>query len=303
MSVRGGFWGLLALCLCACSSEPISEASQPDRNPPPWEAWAHTNPAWIAPVQPFTIIDNIHFVGTQGISSFLITSDGGHFLLDGGLPQNAPMIAQNIKALGYDISDVKILLNSHAHFDHSGGLAALKTMSGAKLYASQGDLSALEGGFYLGAEDKPQYSAPPVKVDTVIAEGDVLRLGETSLTARMTPGHTRGCTSWTMNAHQGGEQYEVLFFCSISVAGNRLIPPQYEGIVQDYQNSFEAMRSWQPDIFLGNHTGFFRLKDKRAKQLKGETQAFVNPKEFSNYLRKSEAKFNVSLARASAAHE
>ena len=256
MDVRGGFWGLLALCLCACSSEPISEAVQPDLSPPPWEAWAHTNPAWIAPVQPFTIIDNIHFVGTQGISSFLITSDEGHFLLDGGLPQSAPMVAENIKALGYDISDVKILLNSHAHFDHSGGLAALKKMSGAKLYASQGDRSALEGGFYLGAEDKPQYSAPPVKVDKIIAEGDVLRLGETSLTARLTPGHTRGCTSWTMSARQGEEKYDVLFFCSISVAGNSLIPPQYEGIVQDYQNSFETMRSWQPIYFLAITQGF-----------------------------------------------
>ncbi len=148
-------------------------------------AWATSNPDWVEPVEPFRVYDNVYFVGSRGLSSFLIVTPEGHFLIDGGLPENAGMIAASVKALGFDMRDVKYLLNSHAHFDHSGGLAALKAMTGATLIASDGDRSALEGGFYLGSEDEPDLGAPPVKVDRTIDDGEMVTLGGVTLAAHL----------------------------------------------------------------------------------------------------------------------
>jgi metallo-beta-lactamase class B len=265
---------------------------------PPPSPWAASNPSWVEPFEPFEIADGVYFVGTKGLSSFLITTPEGHFLLDGGMPENAAVIAKNIEALGFSLRDVKYLLNSHAHFDHSGGLAALKKKTGARLVASDGDRSALEGGFYLGSEDDENLNAPPVAVDQSIADGEALILGGVALTARLTPGHTRGCTSWTMTA--GG--HDILFFCSASVAANRLVnPPQYEGIVDDYRATFEKTRGWRPDIFLANHPEFFGLEERRARQLGGDEDAFVDREAFPALMTKLEAAFEKSLAEQTAA--
>ena len=265
---------------------------------PPASPWAAGNPSWVAPAEPFMIADGVYYVGTKGLSSFLIATPEGLFLLDGGLPENAAAIAKNIEALGFSLRDVKYLLNSHAHFDHSGGLAALKAMTGAKLVASQGDRSALEGGYYLGSEDDDDLDAPPVAVDRTIADGEALILGGVSLTARLTPGHTRGCTSWTMTA--GG--YDILFFCSATVAANRLAsPPQYEGIVEDYRATFEKTRAWRPDIFLANHPEFFDLEKRRARQRAGDEDAFVDRDAFPALMTRLEAAFEKALADQTAA--
>ncbi len=263
------------------------------------EQWAQAFPSWGANIEPFQIIDNVYYVGTEGLSSFLITTPEGHILLDGGLPQNAKLIAQNIVDLGFALADVKILLNSHAHFDHSGGLSSLKEMTGARLIASEGDRSALEGGFYLGAEDKDEYAAPPVAVDALIKDGETVTLGGEVLTAHITPGHTRGCTSWTMTAVQDDTPREVLFFCSATVAGNSLIPPQYEGIVEDYRLTFKKTRDWNPDIFLANHSAFFAMAEKREAQLSGDRHAFFDRAGFRTMMDKLENDFEASLAKAS----
>jgi len=178
---------------------------------PKWDPWAVSNPHWAKSAPPFNVLGNVYSVGTAGLSCFLITTDDGHILIDGGLPGYENIIIDNIAELGFDIKDVHYLLNSHAHFDHSGGLARLKELSGAEMVASEGDRSALEGGFYLGSENNKRFSAPPVKVDQIINDGETLSLGDVKLTANITPGHSRGCTSWTMTLVESGVAYEALF--------------------------------------------------------------------------------------------
>lgn len=304
---------ILGVTIVGCAPNTSSESSgapPPEKNssiPPstsidktsrPWDQWGTRNPSWVKNIAPFSILGNVHHVGTSGLNSFLITTEDGHILLDGNLPQSAGDIAANIKTLGFDIADVKILLNSHAHFDHSGGLARLKELSDAQLISSQGDVSALEGGFYLGAEDNENYAAPPVKVDRIVKDGEQVTLGGTTLTANITPGHTRGCTSWSMTITADNIPYETLFFCSATVAGNSLNPPQYDGIVEDYKHTFETTRNWTPDIFLAHHSIFFDLHKKRKAQLEGNPLAFVDRKKFPRLIRRMERDFILALNKA-----
>jgi metallo-beta-lactamase class B len=256
---------------------------------------------WNEPIEPFRIIDNIYYVGTKGLGVFLIVTAEGHFLLDGALPESAPLIERNIRTLGFELSDVKYLLNSHAHFDHSGGLAQLKRSTGAQLIASEGDRSALEGGFYLGSEHVEEYRAPPVDVDRVVADGDTVALGGVTLTANLTPGHTRGCTSWSTPVSEGGRTLQALFFCSSSVAANRLgQPPQYAGIVADYEKTFARARTLKVDVFLAGHTEFFDLQGKRERLGEKGANPFVDSSEFAAYIKRSEEAFRRELARQQA---
>ncbi|MEM9262589.1 MAG: subclass B3 metallo-beta-lactamase [Pseudomonadota bacterium] len=255
-------------------------------------------PSWYQNTAPFRMIGNIYWVGPKGLGAFLIPTDDGHILIDGGVPENAPMISENIRALGFDIEDIRILLNTHAHFDHAGGLAALKDETKARMLATEGDRSALEGGFYLGFENRHELDFPPVAVDQVIQDGDTVSLGNVSLTAHLTPGHTRGCTSWTMTVDEGGETYEVLIFCSASVAANRLAgPPQYDGIVDDYRSTFAKTKDWRPDVFLSNHAEFFDMEEKRARLEDGDALAFVAEDEFPKFIARAEAAFKIALGR------
>lgn len=263
----------------------------------PRDKWAKANPDWVEAIEPFKVVDNIYYVGTRGIASFLLTSDQGHVLIDGGMPQNAGLIANSIKSLGFGIRDVKILLNSHAHFDHSGGLAELKELSGATMAASVQDKEALETGLYAGS-DNPSYSAPPVKVDKTIEDGESITLSTIKLTANLMPGHSPGCTSWSTKATHQGESYQVLFFCSATVAGNRLVgPPQYPGIVADYRHTFKKSKTMTVDILLANHPFFSELHDKRKRVLGGETDAFIDAEEFSQLMQRLEADFERKLTQ------
>jgi metallo-beta-lactamase class B len=253
--------------------------------------------SWSKPTAPFRIIGNVYYVGTEGLASYLVATPQGHVLIDGGLPQAAPIIASNIETLGYSVRDVRYLLNSHAHFDHSGGLAQLKQATGAQLVASEGDRSALEGGFYLGYEDNHELDAPPVNVDRAIRDGDTVTVGGTTLTANLTPGHTRGCTSWSMPVSEGGRAYRLLFFCSSSVALNRLVgPPQYPGIIEDYERTFARARKMEVDVFLAPHPEMIGLKEKRALIRENGSNPFVDPKAFAAFISRSEADFRKQLA-------
>jgi len=264
-------------------------------------AYAQAN--WNTPTEPFHVIDNVWYVGTEGLSSFLFTTPEGHILLDGATPQAAPMIAANIAKLGFKPGDVKILLNSHAHFDHSGGLAELKRGTGAKLHAMEGDVSALEGGFYLGSESVKAMDAPPVKVDIVLKDGDTVSLGGFTLTAHLTPGHSRGCTSWGATLKDGGKTYEALVFCSASVAANRITPPlQYEGIVQDYRSTFAKTKAMKVDIPLSPHPEFFQLleKSRTAKADPDGPNLFIDPAGFAPFMARQEAAFETALKERTA---
>lgn len=305
---------LLSLAACAPNPDIAKTATEDPRNAPSetiatnkvspenLAKWRRDNPSWYAAVEPFRIIGEkgagVYYVGTEGLGMFFIPTKDGHIVIDGGMPDQGPMVADAIAQLGYDPKDIKVLLNSHAHLDHSGGLADLKALSGAQMIASAGDRSALEGGFYLGSEDEDFLNAPPVKVDRIIADGETVSHGGVTLTAHITPGHTRGCTSWTMNSRQDGKTYEVLFFCSATVAANRLVnPPQYEGIVEDYRKTFDKIRDWKPDVFLANHPGFFGLAKKREKQKAVDALAFVDDQAFGKFITTIEGWFKDGLRK------
>ncbi|GAB5482474.1 MAG: subclass B3 metallo-beta-lactamase BJP-1 [Parasphingorhabdus sp.] len=316
--LKMGFLALPLLSLAACTPGPdltespknagmIKTESLPENrvSAENLAKWRKDNPSWYAAVEPFQVIGEdgagIYYVGTEGLGMFFIPTQDGHIVIDGGMPDHGPMVAEAITQLGYDPKDIKILLNSHAHLDHSGGLADLKAMSGAEMIASEGDRSALEGGFYLGSEDQDFLFAPPVKVDRIIADGEKVSHGGVALTAHITPGHSRGCTSWTMDIEQGGKYYEVLVFCSATVAANRLAnPPQYEGIVEDYRSTFDKTRDWTPDVFLANHPGFFGLMKKRERQRAGDPLAFVDDQAFGKFIVRVEGWFKDALQKQSA---
>lgn len=259
--------------------------------------WAKSNPSWVERVPPYQIADNLYFVGTTGLAIFLITDEAGHVLIDGGLPGYEGQIVTSMSELGFAIEDVRILLNTHAHIDHSGGLARLKALSGAQLFASQADRGSLETGLAVGFEDNPNYATPPVVVDREVSDNEVVELGRIRLTAAITPGHTPGCTSWWLTVEHGGTPQRALIFCSATVAGNRLVDPvQYEGVVEAYQGTFARTRHWRPDIFLANHPGFARLKAKHLAQRAGDENAFIDREGFPRMMERLEEAFAKQLA-------
>jgi metallo-beta-lactamase class B len=257
---------------------------------------------WTQPFAPFRVIGPVYYVGSAGLSSWLIKTPKGLILLDVGVPGNADMVEKNIQALGFHLHDVNILLNSHAHFDHSGGLAKLKTDTGAVLMASAGDRYALEKGVYPGSESLHVLDFPPVKVDRVLKDGDKVSLGGVTLTARMTPGHTAGCTSYLLPLRDNGQPHTAIFFCSATIAFNRLTPnPQYPGIVADYRKTFALAKTLKADIYFAPHAEMFDLAGKRARIAPGQPNPFVDPGEFQRAVARFETDFDTGLAKQQAA--
>lgn len=259
------------------------------------------SPEWTRPIAPFRVIDNVYYVGSAGIAAWIIKTPAGLILLDAGMPEFASTVEANIRALGFRLADVKIMLVSHAHFDHAGGLARIKSDSGARLIASQADRYALEKGVYEGYEDIPDFNQPPVKVDQIIADGGKVSLGGTTLTAMITPGHTRGCTNYLLRVHDQGKPHTAFFFCSASVAANRLVPrPQYPGIVADYQRTFARLKTVKADIFLAPHAEFYDLAGKRARLGQPGPNPFIEPGEMHETIAAIERDFIKALAEQSA---
>ncbi|HEY1962944.1 MAG TPA: subclass B3 metallo-beta-lactamase [Rhizomicrobium sp.] len=254
-----------------------------------------------APVAPFRISDDIYYVGASDVTSFLIVTDAGLIVTDGGFAETAPQILANIKTLGFDPKNVKILLNSHAHFDHDGGLAALKAATGARFLASRGDAPVLESG---GESDfanlGPLHRIAPIKLDGYLADGEKLTLGHTALTIHLTPGHTRGCTSWSMTTHIAGKPERVLFICSLTVLPDYSLvkKPSYPGIAADYAHSIALLRSLPCDVMLASHGSFFHLAEKRAA-LATNPAAFVDPASCKTYLDQADAAYRAALAKES----
>lgn len=255
------------------------------------------------PIEPFRIAGNLYYVGASDIASYLITTPAGHILLDGGYAETAPMIEANIRKLGFKVEDVKVLLNSQAHFDHAAGFAQLKRDSGANLDVMRGDAELVErggrGDFFFG--DK--YPYPPAKVDRVLHDGDTVSLGGTAMKAVLTAGHTRGCTTWTTVVHDAGRTLHVAFVCSQTVLNgyNLVNNPQYPNQAQDYRDGFRKLRLLPCDIFLGAHGGFFDLEGKRAK-LKADpkTNPFIDPRAYRNYVDMMERNFEAELTKQEA---
>jgi metallo-beta-lactamase class B len=251
------------------------------------------------PVPPLKIAERIYYVGTNEIAIFLIDTGAGLILLDGGYEPTPPQVLANIRTLGFDPRRVRYLLNSQAHFDHAGGLAELKRVTGATMLASVADAEILGRGgrwdFYWG--NKVEY--PPVRVDEAVADGQQLKLGKVVLTAHLTPGHTPGCTTWTMPVVEKGRTYTAQFNCSTSVPGYKLLGiPRYRGVIEDYRATFLKLRALPCDIFLGAHASFFRLEEKRkALAADPARNPFIDPEGCRRHLDRSEQAFEEQLAR------
>ncbi|MGA9773374.1 MAG: subclass B3 metallo-beta-lactamase [Blastocatellia bacterium] len=258
-----------------------------------------TSRLWNRPVEPFRIIGNVYYVGATEVSSFLITTPKGHILLDSGFAETVPLIQANFKKLGFKIEDVKILINSHAHYDHAGGLADLKELTGAKLMTTEADAVLLASGGKGDFRWGDSLSYKPVKADRLLRDNDRVELGGITLTARLTPGHTKGSTTWMMQVEEAGRKFDVIFAGSISAPGYKLIDePNYPGIIGDYDYTFQLLKSLHCDVFLGPHGSFFSLLDKAARLKQGEkNNPFIDPKGYRDFIEGSEKAFREQLEK------
>src|SRR3954471_2202876 len=217
--------------------------------------FAQVNSGWTEPFPPHHIVGNIYYVGSKGLASFLITTSEGNILVNSSLETSVPQIRASVKKLGFHFSDTKILLISHAHWDHCTGSALVKQLTGAKYMVMDADVPVIEAGgkgdFQYG--NSPSSRFKPAKVDRVLHDGDQVKLGDTVLVAHLTPGHTKGCTTWTMRARDGGKTYDVVIVGSPNVnEGYKLVHnAPYPNIAQDYEKMFHTLRSLPCDVFLG----------------------------------------------------
>ena len=252
---------------------------------------------YSAPVQPFRIVGNIYYVGGANISSYLITTPQGHILIDTGMKEMHEVIKNSVGKLGFKTSDIKIMLSSHAHFDHIEGHAAIKKLTGAQVMAMAGDAEALESG-----KDNSALGAigwEPVKVDRVLKHGDTVSLGGTTLRAVHSPGHTQGATTWITTVEDEGRQYTVAFLGGTTPNGG--VPlfnnPRHKAVIEDTQRTFTRLKAEKvPDIYLVGHPqAMFAGKVERIKA--GDTpHPLLNGAAWTKQIADAEANFQKRVA-------
>jgi metallo-beta-lactamase class B len=268
---------------------------------------AQAGKEFLVPFPPHHVIGNIYFVGSKSLGIYLITTPQGHILINAGLADSVPGIQQSVAQLGFRFSDIKILLISHAHFDHDAGAAQIKELTNAKYMVMDADVPVVESGgkedFFYGQTKDMRY--PPAKVDRVLHDGDTVKLGDAVLTAHLTPGHTKGCSTWTMKVQDGGKSYDVVIVGSPNVnEGYKLVNNAvYPRIASDYERMFEVLRALHCDVFLGAHGGYYGMEAKYARMKDGDANPFIDPDGYKNYVNEREAAFRAELAnQRGAAH-
>jgi metallo-beta-lactamase class B len=241
---------------------------------------------------PHKIIGNLYYVGTRTLGSFLVTTPQGHILINSDYERNVPTVRGSIEQLGFKYSDIKILLGSHAHADHMEGDALVKQLSGATVMAMAEDVPALE---------KMMPGGKPHPIDKVLHDGDEVNLGGMTLVAHLTPGHTRGCTTWTFKEQEGGKSYDVLIIGSVGVnPGMKLVNnPDAPQIVEEFNRSFATLRKFHPDVPLGSHPGMYSMAEKYPKVGKGPNP-YIDPAGYTAELDIVEGVFRSVLAQQSA---
>ena len=263
------------------------------------------DPNWTEPFPPFQISGNLYYVGSKGLANYLITTPQGHILINSDLEANVPVIRASVEKLGFRFGDIRILLISHAHWDHDAGSAMIKQITGAKYMVMDADVPVVESGgktdFQYGSMPTTLY--PPTKVDRVLHDGDKVQLGGAVLVAHLTPGHTKGCTTWTMKVREGGKAYNVVIVGSPNVndgyklVGNTLYP----GIAEDYERTFRVLKSLPADYFLGAHGSYFDMEAKYARLKEGAPSPFIDPDGYKQYVAQREQAFRTELAKQRAA--
>src|SRR5277367_1567646 len=266
-------------------------------------AFAQANPGdWTEPFPPFHIAGNLYYVGSKGLANYLITTPQGNILINSDLEANVPMIKASIEKLGFKFSDTKILLISHAHWDHDAGSAAIKEATGATYMVMDADVPVVESGgkadFQYGNADLYR----PAKVDRVLHDGDEVKLGGTVLTAHLTPGHTKGTTTWTLDEPEGSRFLHVVIVGSPNVnPGYKLVGNKvYPQIAADYKRGFAVLEKLPCDIFLGAHGSYFDLVGKYPRWRDGDKNAFIDPAGYKAYIVDREQTFEKELQRQSA---
>ncbi len=270
------------------------------------EAPARSDPKdWSEPFPPHRMIGNVYYVGSKGLAAYLITTPQGHILINSNLKTSVPLLRESIEKLGFRFSDVKILLISHAHFDHDGSSAEIKKLTGAKYMVMDADVPVVESGgesdFQYGDDLALRY--PATKVDRVLHDGDEVRLGDTVLVAHLTAGHTRGCTTWSMKVQDGGKSYNAVIVGSPNVnPGYKLVNnAKYPEIARDYEHGFQVLKSLLCDVFLGAHGAYYDMEAKHARMSAESNSAATNPyidlEGYKSYVTEREQAFRAELQK------
>jgi metallo-beta-lactamase class B len=262
-------------------------------------AWAARNPDWLTPVKPYRIADNLYYVGSKDLASFLVTTPEGDILINSSLEESVPLIRRSVEELGFRFSDIKILLISHAHVDHAAGSARVIALTHAKYMVMDGDVPVVESG---GRKDFafPNVHYPGAKVDRVLHDGDEVRLGWVVLVAHKTAGHTRGCTTWTMKTADKGKPLNVVIVGSWSVLSEyRLVGPKasYPGIAEDYAQQFRVLKGLPCDVFLASHGSMYDMLEKRARMREGRENVWVDPAGYRAEAVEREEAFEAELKK------
>jgi metallo-beta-lactamase class B len=254
---------------------------------------------WLQPFPPFRIAGNLYYVGSRGLASYLVTTSEGHILINSNLEESVPMLRASIEKVGFKYNDLRIVLISHAHFDHNAGSALIKKQTGAKYMVMAEDVSTVESGgttdFNYG-NDKGTYY-PRTTVDRTLRDKDEVKLGDAVLVAHLTAGHTKGCTTWTMKVRDGGTTYDAVIVCSPNVnPGYKLVNnAAYPGIADDYARMFRTLTSLPCDLFLGAHGSYFELEAKYGRMQKGDASPFVDPAGYKKLIAAKTAEFQAAL--------
>jgi metallo-beta-lactamase class B len=280
---------LAAALLAATPAAPPSAPAAPSDLAPDPPHVCDDCDAWNKPRAPFRLFGNSYFVGTEGLSAVLLTGDAGHVLLDGGLPQSAPLIRASIRKLGFRMEDVKLIVTSHGHFDHVGGVAALQRWTGAQVVASRSTAQALQRGE--NTPDDPQFgfgpkvnSFPKVTNVRLVKDGETLRLGRIALTAHDTSGHTPGSTTWTWRSCEGTSCRSIVYADSlnaVSAPGFRFTGagPAAPSRIESFRRSIQKVAALPCDVIVAVHPGFTQIDEKlrRRAERAGTSAASPDP--------------------------
>jgi len=259
---------------------------------------------WTEPVPPFAIADNLYYVGSQGLASYLVTTSAGHVLINSSLVESVLLLRASVEQLGFEFDDIEILLVSHAHWDHCAGSAPLVEATGARLMVMDGDAAVVGSGgqldFQYGGDPSALY--PPAKVDRVLRDRDEVELGEAVLVAHRTPGHTKGCTTWTLKARSLADPAKLLDVVIVGSPnvnpGYRLVNnPVYWEMAADFRRGFQRLDSLPCDVFLGAHGSYFDLDGKRGQLAAGAADALVDPAGYVRFVEERQRAFEDELSR------
>ena len=243
------------------------------------------------------IVGNTYYVGSKSLATYLITTPEGHFLINSGFEETVPLIRDSVESLGFKMRDVKIVLASHAHADHVAGHAVLQELTGAKVFVMRGDDEVIASGG-VGQYFYPDSRWPACKVDRVLKDGEEVKLGSMTLTARLTPGHTRGCTTWTWNATDGDKKFAVVVIGSPNVnPGYRLVENKdYPEIARDFATTFAVLKGLPCDIFLGAHGEYYGMLAKYERLKDAQKNPFIDPDGYRAYVELKEKAFRKTLS-------